>query len=85
MHTENDIMSARDRVSEALARRAMTTLPDKECCENDSLLLASVYSPVQHWRNLYDAESGFGRGTIFKELDLPFLGSDKIGGNCYGR
>ena len=37
--------------------------------------LAMVYSPVQEWRELYDEETGLSRGTMFKELDLPFLGS----------
>ena len=47
--------------------------------------LASVFAPLQQWRNVYDLESGFGRGTIFKELDLPFLCGDRKGGNCCGR
>ena len=34
--------------------------------------LAMVYSPIQEWRELYDNETGLARGTIFKELDLPF-------------
>ena len=35
--------------------------------------LAMMYSPTQEWRNLYDNEMGLSRGTIFKELDLPFM------------
>lgn len=33
-----------------------------------------AFIPVQKWRELYDAEKGFDRGTIFQEIDLPFLG-----------
>ncbi len=33
---------------------------------------AMVYSPYQSFENLYDEETGFTRGTIFKCLDLPF-------------
>ena len=47
--------------------------------------LASVYAPLQAWQELYDAETGLSRGTIFKELDLPFVCGDKKGGNCRGR
>ncbi|MBO5415657.1 MAG: spore coat associated protein CotJA [Clostridia bacterium] len=47
--------------------------------------LASVYAPIQEWRNLYDNETGFNRGTIFKELDLPFLCGERKGGSCNGR
>lgn len=33
--------------------------------------LAMVYSPVQEFEELYDAEQGLHRGTIFRQLDLP--------------
>ena len=47
--------------------------------------LAMVYSPVQEWRSLYDNEMGLKRGTIFKELDLPFRGMWSDGdGTCRG-
>lgn len=48
--------------------------------------LASVYAPLQEWKNVYETELGFSRGTIFKELDLPFLcGEKQSGGGCCGR
>ena len=46
--------------------------------------LAMVYSPHQHWRNLYDEETGLKRGTIFEELDKPFHGPACMGGGCNG-
>lgn len=46
--------------------------------------LAMVYSPHQHWRNLYDEETGLTRGTIFEELDKPFHGPACMGGGCNG-
>ncbi len=92
MYTENDFMTPRDRVNESLMRRALTNSSERvpPAVERKSwgleeYPLASVYAPLQCWRNLYDNETGFSRGTIFKELDLPFLCSDKSGGNCYGR
>ena len=36
--------------------------------------LASVYAPLQEWRELYDEEKGLAHGTLFVELDKPFLG-----------
>ncbi len=39
----------------------------------DASSLAMVYAPIQKWNNLYDIETGISRGTIFKELDKPFL------------
>ena len=36
--------------------------------------LAMAYVPWQKWRSIYDVSKGFHRGTIFEELDKPFLG-----------
>ena len=33
-----------------------------------------TYVPMQAWRELYQPDEGFHKGTIFRELDLPFLG-----------
>ena len=38
--------------------------------------LASVYAPVQEWRELYDEQSALCHGTLFKELEFPFLGGE---------
>ena len=32
------------------------------------------YVPMQRWQSTYSMEDGFRRGTIFPELDKPFLG-----------
>lgn len=40
--------------------------------------LAMAYVPWQIWRDIYETEKGFHCGTIFKELNLPFVGK---GGN----
>ena len=131
MFTENDFMTPKERVNEALRQRMYeaqngsplahgrendSTPPCRDrlsqsdnsssrerregCCAREERLdshsgrktwgledypLASVYAPLQSWRNLYDAEAGLSRGTIFKELDLPFLCGERKGGNCRGR
>ncbi len=36
-------------------------------------LLAMARVEIQTWQKIYDPEKGFQRGTIFCELDLPFL------------
>ncbi len=48
--------------------------------------LGSVYAPLQEWRAIYDIETGFSRGTIFRELDMPWYGSGGAmrGGCCRG-
>lgn len=39
--------------------------------------LAMAYIPMQFYRDTYGIEEGFNAGTVFPELDKPFLG-----GNC---
>ena len=44
----------------------------------DRCPLAMAYVPMQRWCHTYEPAVGLQRGTIFPELDLPFLG----GGAC---
>lgn len=47
--------------------------------------LAMVYSPIQEFHNMYEIDAALRQGTVFKELDLPFMGmSVTKGGNCRG-
>ena len=46
--------------------------------------LASVYAPLQEFRKLYDRQTALDRGTLFTELDLPFMGETVgKGGKCH--
>lgn len=47
--------------------------------------LAMVYSPLQVFESLYDKETALCRGTIFKELDLPFCGCASVNTSNGGR
>ena len=44
--------------------------------------LASVYAPIQEWRELYDEERALKAGTLFSELDLPFVCGKSTKGGC---
>lgn len=67
---------------------------ENACCRPDSqpnlqlpdgFPLASVFAPMQKFRDLYDPDTALSRGTVFKELDLPFAGSSVMkGGFCRG-
>lgn len=47
--------------------------------------LASMYAPLQEFDNLYDRDTALTRGTLFSELDLPFMGATVTkGGRCRG-
>ena len=39
-----------------------------------TLSLAMAYVPEQRFVCLYEPETGFERGAVYKQLDLPFLG-----------
>ena len=43
-----------------------------ECLERN-YAVAMAYVPWQQWQNVYTMEQGFARGTIFPDIDLPFL------------
>ena len=43
------------------------------------LPLAMAYVPMQGWSQTYDPAVALQRGTVFPELDLPFM---VIGGVC---
>lgn len=43
--------------------------------DNDNMPIAMAYVPWQKFQNVYSIQDGcFFCGTIFKELDKPFLG-----------
>lgn len=45
-----------------------------ECGRNPVLAMARV--PVQTWSATYDPDVALARGTIFPNLDLPFIGKE---------
>ena len=47
--------------------------------------LAMVYAPIQEFEDTYDVDTALDRGTLFKRLDLPFMGQTVTrGGDCRG-
>ncbi len=47
--------------------------PSCVCGDVDGVL-AMARVPIQPWCNVYDGSTALSRGTLFPELDLPFLG-----------
>ncbi|MCL1880558.1 MAG: spore coat associated protein CotJA [Oscillospiraceae bacterium] len=48
--------------------------------KGETQVLAMAYVTRQKWQNIYKHESGFPRGTIFADLDKPWIGSRRAGG-----
>lgn len=42
----------------------------------DNFPVGMAYVPWQNWQNVYSHDVGLNRGTIFPDLDLPFLGEE---------
>ncbi len=50
------------------------TPPVSECpVDFSDYPVGMAYVPMQRWGKTYDLGNGFSRGTIFPDLDLPFL------------
>lgn len=46
---------------------------EKPCVDDiEDMPIAMAYVPWQQWRKIYEPKDALKRGTIFKELDLPF-------------
>lgn len=47
---------------------------ESACDAVDVCRVGMTYVPMQRWRDIYDPKKALSRGTIFAELDMPFLG-----------
>lgn len=43
-------------------------------CERKNMPIAMAYVPWQEFRNLDNFKNGYNAGTIFKDLNKPFMG-----------
>lgn len=64
--------------------RRETNFSQQDLNDSDSLdqetgmSLAMAYVPDQKWRKLYSGEVALKRGTLFSELDKPFIGEEAV-------
>lgn len=96
MYTENNNF-ARCRLNDRCAQRGgfepfresrREETPSNNGCDISSAWglvgypLASVYAPLQEWRELYDEDRALKSGTLFAQLDLPFVCGKNGKGGC---
>ena len=55
----------------------MNKEPKEVFCDDD-VPLAMAYVRFQKWGMLYDDAVGLERGTIFRQLDKPFIGEEAV-------
>ena len=54
-------------------------MPPKSCREKnescmDKFPVGMAYVPWQNWNQIYELDKALSRGTLFPELDKPFIG-----------
>ena len=59
--------------------------PMNRCRMLEGQPLAMVYSPCQIWRGIYAPDMALRRGTLFKELDMPWGVENRRGGCSRGK
>ena len=74
-------------VPQQITRVREVPVPTEPVCEryvgiSDAPSLAAVYGVSQTWRGIEDGCEGFERGTIFNELNKPFMGDKCKNGGC---
>ena len=64
------------------ARRAVTTQNEHSgpgfVMNYNLLALAMGFVPDQLWQNIYNDDVALARGTIFADLDKPFIGEEAV-------
>ena len=56
----------------------LNAIPYNQLFKENKFSYAMAFVPFQPWQNLYEPEVGFTRGTIFVDLDKPFIGEVAI-------
>lgn len=70
-----ECMMRESRMPEArMANEMSGYIREENPCGCDSFPIGMAYVPWQEFKNIYDLERGLEAGTIFAELDKPFLG-----------
>ena len=70
---------------EEMAMRALSDVEERQAAYQPPSVFPAVtppgmaYVPYQQWGDVYEADKGFKRGTVFPVLDLPFAPE---GGDC---
>lgn len=89
MYTENMTDTMRARMGNDTDCACAEREHHHGVCESswglDGYPVGMVYAPIQRFDRILDLDTALHRGTIFEELDLPFLCVDRSkGGRCNG-
>ena len=65
-----------------LIRSENNVMDSESCCAvftSQAIALAMAYVAMQQWQDLYDPDVALQRGTLFAQLDKPFIGEEAVG------
>ncbi len=68
----NNRNSSRRPINSRNMQGMVPQMSDYNNLDIENMPIAMAYVPFQQWRNIYEPRQALQRGTIFKELDLPF-------------
>ena len=91
----NDTCVSCDRIGEEMLGKLLDLPPSERPCTSRCAPTSSwglpahplgmVYAPLQEFTEIYDRTTALSQGTVFRALDLPFMGeSVRKGGGCRG-
>jgi hypothetical protein len=58
--------------------RKMETMDDTMGETDQKRALAMAYVPWQRWGNTYEPSVALKRGTLYPDLDFPFIGEEAV-------
>ena len=80
-----DIVNADKELRNSVTQAAETSMGCSSCRKDSSMSafpaetpVGMAYVPYQQWKNIYEPAVGIDRGTIFEDLDKPFLGERAV-------
>lgn len=81
MYRNNAVNCSRRTAPSAVSvQTEMSCMPEIPPAVPYDMVPAMAYVPLQFYNTVYEPMEGFRQGTIFPELDKPWL----AGGNCCG-
>ena len=78
MQPDQSVQSKQSAQNSQGCRQQMNGCPDTHDHFPADMPIGMAYVPWQKWQDIYEHGKGLECGTIFKELDKPFLGKGGI-------
>ena len=76
MILNNENKSCKYSEDQCEIKRLSPMMDDGQSDMFECLPIAMAYVPWQKWKKIYSEDVALTRGTLFPELDLPFLGEE---------